>query len=71
MDIKNNNDLRAAVNSAIDESGYKKQYIADKLGISKQAFSRFMQKQNFSLDDANKVLNIIGYDTITKVNKKS
>ena len=70
MDIKTNADLIQAVNAAIDESGYKKQYIAEKLGISKQAFTRYMKKQNFSLDDANRVLKIIGYESITKVSKK-
>ena len=71
MDIKTNADLIQAVNDAITESGYKKQYIAEKLGISKQAFTRFLQKQSFSIDDARKVLDIIGYDVIAIVSKKS
>ena len=70
MTIKTNGDLVKAVNGAIAESGYKKLYIAEKMGISRQAFTNFMNKSNFSLDDANKILSIIGYETITKVNKK-
>lgn len=69
MTIKTNDDLKKAVNSAIAESGYKKQWIAEKLNISRQALSNFLNKSNFSLDDANKILTIIGYETITKVNK--
>lgn len=30
MDIKNNDDLKIAVLKAIDDSGYKKSFIADK-----------------------------------------
>ena len=44
MTIKTNQELAQAVNDAIKESGYKKSYISDKLGISRQAFSNFMNK---------------------------
>lgn len=71
MTIKTNQELAQAVNGAIAESGYKKSYIADKLGISRQAFSNFMNKANFSIDDANKILSIIGYKTETSVLKKN
>lgn len=70
MEIKNNDELVKAVNDAISESGYKKSYIADKLEISRQGLSNLLAKQNFSLDDANKILSVIGYETLTKVNKK-
>lgn len=69
--IKNNNELVKAVNGAIAESGCKKFYIAEKMGISRQAFTNFMNKANFSLDDANKILDIIGYETTTEIHKKS
>ncbi len=65
MAITTNQELAQAVNEAIKESGYKKSYIANKLGISRQAFSNFMSKQNFSLDDANKILEIIDKKTTT------
>lgn len=71
MTIKTNQELAQAVNDAIKESGYKKSYISDKLGISRQAFSNFMNKANFSLDDANKILNTIGYETKTKIHKNN
>lgn len=71
MTIKTNQELAQAVNGAIAESGYKKSYIAGKLGISRQAFSNFMNKANFSIDDANKILSIIGYKTETSVLKKN
>ncbi len=71
MTIKTNQELAQAVNDAIKESGYKKSYISDKMGISRQAFSNFMNKSNFSLDDANKILAIIGQSTITKIHKNN
>lgn len=67
-DIKTNNDLIASVNKAIKESGYKKIWIADQLGISRQALDNLLKKQSFSLDDANKILNIIGFSAIGNVN---
>ena len=70
MKIKNNTELVQAVNEAVLKSGYKKTYIADKLGISRQAYSNFMNKSNFSLNDANKILAAIGLETITEIHKK-
>lgn len=70
MEIRTNKELADAVNDAIKESGYKKIYIADQLGISRQALSHFINKSNFSIDDANKILEIIGYNAVAKVDKK-
>lgn len=69
MAIKTNKELAQAVNEAIKESGYKKNWIADQLGISRQALTHFLQKANFSIDDANKILDIIGYKASAKVDK--
>ncbi len=68
--IKNNDDLRQAVDETIKESGYKKSWIAEQLGISRQGFSNLLNKSNFSLDDANKILNVINKKTETKINEK-
>lgn len=69
MAIKTNDELKQAVNKAIDESGYKKMWIAEQLGISRQAFSNFMNKSNFTIDDANKILSLIGANAIVKIYK--
>lgn len=69
MTIKTNQELAQAVNDAIKESGYKKNWIADQLGISRQALTHFLQKANFSIDDANKILNIIGYNANAKIDR--
>ena len=71
MAITTNQELAQAVNIAIKESGVKKSYIADKLEISRQAFSNFMSKQNFILDDANKILEIINKKAVTEIHEKN
>ena len=71
MAITTNQELAQAVNIAIKESGVKKSYRADKLEISRQAFSNFMSKQNFSLDDANKILEIINKKAVTEIHEKN
>lgn len=70
MAIHTNKELAQAVNAAIKESGYKKNWIADQLGIQKESFARTLNKKQFSLDDANKILELIGLETETKITKK-
>ena len=69
MEIKTNKQLADAVNAAIKDSGIKKVFIAEKLGIQREVLSQMMKKKQFSLDDANKILDIIGMETETKVIK--
>lgn len=54
--IKTNDELRQAVNDAIKESGVTKTALAKKLGTSRQGFDKLLQKKQFSLDDANLIL---------------
>ncbi len=67
--INDSKSLVEAVNAAIDESGYKKSWIADQMGITRQAFSNILGKRNFTIDDANKILNVIGYSATVHVSK--
>ena len=61
MTIKTNQELAQAIEKIIDDNGIKKIWLSEKMGISNQNFNRLMSKKNFSLDDANRILNIIGY----------
>lgn len=70
MDIRNNNELLQAVLDAVQKSGYKKSWIAEQLGISRQGLSNLFNKSNFSLDDANRILNVIGKKTVTKISEE-
>lgn len=69
MAIKTNQELSQAVEKIIAESGVKKIWLSEKMGISNQNFNRLMNKKNFSLDDANKVLNPIGYHANISIEK--
>lgn len=69
MAIKTNKDLSQAIDDLILNSGIKKTFISEKLGISRQALDNMMAKKHFSIDDANKILNIIGYETETNIRK--
>ena len=70
MAIKTNQELAQAVNQAIKESGVKKTFIAEKLGIKREVFARMLNKKQFSLDDANRILDLLGLETETAVIKK-
>ncbi len=57
-----NKDLSKLVDDMIKETGVTKTFISNKLEISRQAFDNLMAKKQFSVDDANKILNVIGYE---------
>jgi len=59
MSINTNQELINTVKDAIKESGIKKTVLEEKIGLSRQGLDKMLQKQSFSLDDANKILNII------------
>lgn len=65
-----NKDLANLVDDTIKNTGVTKMHIANKLGISRQAFDKLLDKKQFSIDDANKILNIIGYNIENVVIKK-
>jgi len=62
MEIHTNQELAQAIEKIIDDNGIKKIWLSEKIGISNQNFNRLMNKKNFSLDDANRILNVIGYN---------
>jgi len=67
MIIKTNQELAQAVNDAIKESGIKKTVLAEKIGLTRQRLDKLLQKQSFSLDDANKILNVIHFSVSAKI----
>lgn len=69
MAIKSNEELSNAIDNAIKDSGYKRMYIAEQLGIANQNLKRTIHS-NLSLDDANKILDIIGYDAEMNLKKR-
>lgn len=65
-----NKDLSNLVDQTIKDTGITKMFIAKKLNVSRQQIDNILSKQNFSIDDANKLLNIIGYEVDTVSIKK-
>ena len=61
---------RSAIEKAIEESGYKKMYISEQIGIKNQNLKRYIYKNNMSLDDANKLLDMIGLQATINISKK-
>lgn len=55
------NKLADAVDIFLYSNRIKKVEVADKLGMTKQTFNKFMNKSNFTIDDANKILCVVGY----------
>lgn len=55
------NKLAIIVDDFINSKGIKKVWIAEQLGISQQLFQKLINKKNFTIDDANRILSVIGY----------
>ena len=70
LQIASNIDLVQAVTSAIAESGYQKSYIAEQLGMTRQNLSKMLAKSNFTVHDANRILEIIDYKMEIELQKR-
>lgn len=57
-----NKDLSKLVNQIIKDNGINKTFISDKLGIKRQSLDNLMKKKQFSIDDANSILNTFGFE---------
>ena len=69
LTINTNQELAQVVNDAIKKSGIKKTVLAEKIGLTRQGLDKLLQKQSFSLDDANKILNVIHLLVSAKINE--
>ena len=65
-----NRDLANLVDDTIKNTGVTKMHIAKQLKDSRQQIDNILSKQNFSVDDANRLLNVIGYE-VDKVSIKT
>lgn len=59
MAMKTNAELAKTVSDLIKDSGITKTALAGKIGMTRQGLDKLLQKQTFSLDDANRILNVI------------
>ena len=63
MERNHMNDLAKKVDECIQKRGVKKTWIAEQLGISQQLLNKRLNKKNFTIEDANEILETIGYKT--------
>lgn len=69
MVINSTDQLREAVQKAIADSGIKKIYLADKLNLTRQGLDKMLNKKQFTLDDANKILNLLNMSVTAIINE--
>lgn len=62
--------LAQYVDDFIIDHGIRKSWIADKMGITQQLLYRKLNKKNFTIEDANEILDIIGYKIEYTIVKK-
>lgn len=55
------NNLAISVDNFIKSKGIKKTFIAKEMKISYTYLQSLMEKDNFTIDDANRILSVIGY----------
>lgn len=67
--ITSTDDLKKAVEIAINESGMTKTTLASELGTSRQGLNQILNKKQFSLDDANAILNVLQYKVSATIEK--
>ena len=58
------------VEKAILESGFTKRKIAEALDMSPQNLNKLLNKKNFSMADAKKILDVIGYEIEFEIKRK-
>lgn len=64
LSVSNNkemNSLATMVDNFLYHGRYSKANIAKQLGITRQGFYNYLRKSNFNIDDANRILAVIGY----------
>lgn len=67
--INSTAELKEAVEIAINQSGMTKTALANELGISRQGLNQILNKKQFSLDDANTILNVLQYRISATIEK--
>lgn len=55
------NELAVLVDNYINSHGFKYKFIAENLDMSRQALYNLLRKKNFNINDANRILSVIGY----------
>lgn len=68
--VSTNHELSEMIEQIIKDSGVKKTWMAEKLGVVNQNVNKMIHKKNLSLDDANKILALLGYKALVVIEKE-
>ena len=68
---KDNEQLLIEIKKIILEAKTTQREISDKLGIKPQGLTKMLNKKNFSFEDAQKILNAMGYNLIIDFQKEN
>lgn len=70
INVNTNSELSKTIDGLISEKGIKKTWLAERLGVANQNVNKLINKKNISLDDANKILSLIGYKASICIEKE-
>lgn len=68
---KDNEQLLIEIKKVMLDAKVTQKEIADKLGIKPQGLTKILNKKNFSFEDAQKILEAMGYHLIVDFQKES
>ena len=69
--FKNNEQILIEIKKILLETKTTQREVADKLGLKPQGLTKMLNKKNFSFEDAQKILDTMGYDLIVDFKQPS
>ena len=63
------NNLAIDVDNFIKSKGIKKTFVSQQVGISYTYLQKLLEKDNFTIDDANRILSPLGYKVSYQIDK--
>lgn len=70
INVNTNSELSKTIDGLISEKGIKKTWLAEQMGVANQNVNKLINKKNISLDDANKILSLLGYKASICIEKE-
>lgn len=71
MEYKTNENIIQEVENLIDNSGFKKQFIAEQLGFTRQMLYKTINKKHTTFEDIAMIIDVLGYELHYQFVKKT
>lgn len=68
---KDNDQVITEIKKLMLDSHITQKEVAERIGLSPQAFNKLLNKKNFGFEDAQRILNAMGYNLILAWSDKS